>query len=108
MSGLVQLTAAQVRIQERICDRGYSLHRAIVTAGLRYPGDMPQSVFLALQAIAEGQELAVAMGQDTDPNFAADVDAVARLLESSQWSLHPDHGCVLTADIDQLETRPCP
>ncbi len=98
------LTAAQLRVQSRICAlSGPALHPAVVSAGLKYPADMAQGVFIALQAVAEAQERAVALGRDCVQGFDEEAAAVASALDASQWCLHPDHGCVLAVHLALLD-----
>lgn len=75
---------------------------------LANPGEMPQSVFLALQGIEEDMELAVAQGRDCIEGFDGIHGEVARLLEESPWTLHADHGCVRSADIAELDRQAAP
>ncbi|MBB3923716.1 hypothetical protein [Xanthomonas arboricola] len=89
------------RLHARVCERAAgALHPSVVAAGLKHPGDMAQAVFLALQAICEDQEMAVAQGRDCVPGFDAEVSAVSTLLDAAPWTMHPDYGCVLSAEVE--------
>lgn len=77
-------------------------------AWLMNPGEMPQSVFLALQRIEEDMERAVAEGRDCIEGFEGIHGEVARLLEASPWTLHPSHGCMLTAEMARIDRPASP
>ncbi|MGZ1522158.1 hypothetical protein [Xanthomonas citri] len=92
------------RLYERVCERaGGALHPTVVAAGLMHPRDMTQAVFLALQAICEDQEMAVAQGRDCVPGFDDEVAAVSALLDAAPWTMHPECGCVLSAYTEALD-----
>ena len=75
-----------------------------LTALIR-PEAMSQPVFQALQSMAESLDHAVAQGEDCSANFDAIHGEVARLLDASPWTMHPDYGCVLVADVEGLDRQ---
>lgn len=76
-----------------------------ILACLSRAEEMPKHVFLALQRCAESMELAAAQGHDCLEGFDAEHAEVIRLLDAAPWTLHPDHGCVLSADLNELERQ---
>lgn len=74
-----------------------------IVYGLEHPKQMAKYVFEALQSREEQMELTAALGQDCAVGFDEDRKEVNRLLEAAPWTLHPDYGCVLTAQITELE-----
>jgi hypothetical protein len=81
---------------------------AEILLAIRKPEEMPQPVFLALQALAESIDMAVARGEDCLPGFDDVQGEVERLLEASPWTMHADHGCVLAADVEELDREAAP
>ncbi len=81
-----------------------NLHRELVD-GLALPENMDKSVFEKLQALAESMDLAFAMGHDAVDGFDERHAEVARLLDAAPYRMHPDHGCVLNADVERLDAE---
>jgi hypothetical protein len=81
----------------------HELGEAEFLLALAEPESMSQPVFRALHDLAESLDMAVAKGQDCLPDFDATHAEVVRLLQSSPWTLHPDYGCVLAADVEELD-----
>lgn len=78
---------------------------AMIRGQLDAPATMTKSTFLAVQAVCEELALQVAMGTDAAAGFDARNEEIYRLLDASPWTLHPDYGCVLAADIDELDAE---
>jgi len=76
-----------------------------ILASLSRADEMPKHVFLALQRRVESMELAAAQGQDCLEGFDAEHAEVTRLLDAAPWTLHPDHGCVSAADLEELDRQ---
>jgi hypothetical protein len=101
--------ALTTKVAERLALFGaHELGEAEFLSALARPEQMPQAVFLALQALEESMEMDVAKGQDCLSGFDDLQGEVDRLLEASPWTMHPDHGCVLAADFDELEREAAP
>lgn len=81
----------------------HELGEAEFLSALVRPEQMPQPVFLALQSLAESMDTAVAKGEDCLPGFDGVHREVIRLLDAAPWTLHPDYGCVLSADVEELD-----
>jgi len=81
------------------------LDEATVLSSLLQPEGMSQQVFLALQRSAESMDMAAAQGHDCLAGFDAEAAEISRLLEASPWTLHPDHGCVLSTDVEELDRQ---
>lgn len=97
------------QVAERLALFGaHELGEAEFLVALARPEQMPQPVYLALQALGESLEMAVAKGEDCLPGFDGVHSEVARLLETSPWTMHPDHGCVLSADVEELDREAAP
>lgn len=62
--------------------------------------------FLTLQSNLERMQMAMACGEDAAPGFQAELAEVHRKMDASPWTLHPDHGCVLAADVAALDATP--
>jgi hypothetical protein len=86
----------------------HELGEAEILLALRQPGEMAQPVHLALQALAESIDMAAARGEDCMPCFDDVQGELERLLEASPWTMHPDHGCVLAADVEELDRQAAP
>ena len=84
------------------------LGEAEILSALTRPEAMPQQAFMALQTLMESMESDVAIGQDCLAGFDALHDEVARLMNVSPWTLHPDHGCVLAAAVEELDRAAAP
>lgn len=79
-----------------------------IRAGLENPAGMTKVVYLGLQEIAEKMALAAAKGEDAVDGFDEAATEVSRLQDLAPWTLHPDHGCVLRADVEELDRAPEP
>lgn len=66
--------------------------------------NMTKEEFVALQEELEQIELSFAQGQETDAIIER-ADKIEALMDSAPWTLHPDYGCVLKADIPNLDRR---
>lgn len=64
---------------------------------------MCEAMFMRLQALAEDMESDAARGQDGLPGFDERRQALTALLAACPWQMHPDYGCVRTADIERLD-----
>ncbi|CAN7525776.1 DNA cytosine methyltransferase [Pseudoxanthomonas sp. LjRoot168] len=78
---------------------------AKIRSQLDAPATMTKDTFLAVQAVCEDMAMQVAMGTDAAAGFDARNEEIYRLLEASPWTLHPDYGCVLASDIDELDAE---
>lgn len=76
---------------------------AEILASLEAPQGMSREVYLALQTIAEQMDLDVAKGQDCTAGFDQLQAEVDRVMNAAPWTLHPDYGCVLMAEVDELD-----
>lgn len=74
-----------------------------VHAGLENPATMSKAVYLGLQGLAEKMEMASAKGEDAEPGFDDAVAEVSRLQDLAPWTMHPDYGCVLRAEVEALD-----
>jgi hypothetical protein len=81
----------------------HELGEAEFLLALTRPASMSQPVFLALQDLAEFMGMAAAKGEDCLPGFDEIHNEVVRLQDSAPWTLHPDYGCVLAVDVDELD-----
>lgn len=70
-----------------------------LTKQLASPETLPKETFLRLQKFAEGLDMCVAMGQDCQDGFDEMHQHVNNLLDRSQWTMHPDYGCVLVSEV---------
>lgn len=82
---------------------GNALSEEAILTGLHTPVEMPQFVYLDLQALLEGLDLNVARGEDAIDGFDALHEEVHQLMSQAPWTLHPDHGCVLAEDVSRLD-----
>lgn len=62
-------------------------------------------LYLALQSKIESMGMDFAAGTDAYPGFDEEFKEVDRLMSSSPWTLHPDHGCVLSSEVEELDKR---
>jgi hypothetical protein len=60
--------------------------------------------YLALQCVLEQMDEQHATGR-TLPGHYEKVNAVHKIMEASPWTLHPDHGCVLSSDVEALDRK---
>lgn len=88
----------------RLPHRELNLHRELVD-GLGHPENMNKTVFEKLQALADSMDLAFAMGHDAVDGFDERHAEVMRLLDAAPYQMHPDHGCVLNADVARLDAE---
>jgi hypothetical protein len=63
---------------------------------------MTRERFLELQAKGESLEMDRAQGR-VGPFHYERVQQIASIMDTSPWTLHPDHGCILAAEIEALE-----
>lgn len=68
------------------------------------PPSMTKERFLELQSKAESLDMDHAQGRV--PPFHCDrVQQISALLDASPWTLHPDHGCILSSDAANFDRR---
>lgn len=97
----------------KIADMIRALRPGLTGAALTNPAAMSRDDYLALQELCERFEQDHAQGHDFLPAAGGieegekafrDVQkAVDQLMDAAPWTLHPDHGCVRTADVDLLD-----
>lgn len=97
----------------KIADMIRALRPGLTEAALTNPAAMSRDDYLALQELCERFEQDHAQGHDFLPAAGGieegekafrDVQkAVDQLMDAAPWTLHPDHGCVRTADVDLLD-----
>lgn len=93
-------------VAERLALFGaHELGEAAFLAALIRPDAMSQPVFQALQSMEESLDQAAARGEDCSANFDAIHGEVVRLLDASPWTLHPDYGCVLANDVEDMDRQ---
>jgi hypothetical protein len=68
------------------------------------PVEMDKDVYLKLQTQLERIDDEIAQGREL-PDYNTLTTEINRLMEASPWTLHPDHGCVLAADLPGLEAQ---
>jgi hypothetical protein len=68
------------------------------------PEDMDKDVYLKLQTQLERMGSEIAQGREL-PDHDLIMAEMERLMDASPWTLHPDHGCVLAADLPGLEAQ---
>lgn len=66
--------------------------RSEVDFGCTNPAQMDSLVFSRLQELSESLDTARARGEDCIPGFDELQTEVARLMDASPWTLHPDEG----------------
>lgn len=70
--------------------------------------DQPQAMtkerFLELQSAGESLDLDHAQGRDL-PGHYERVQQISELMDASPWTLHPDHGCILSSDVANLDRQ---
>lgn len=94
------------KVAERLALFGaHELGEAEFLTALIRPEAMSQPVYQALQSMAESLDQAVARGEDCSANFDATHREVANLLDAAPWTMHPDYGCVLAADVEDLNRQ---
>lgn len=76
---------------------------ADVLSSLEAPQGMSREVYLALQTVAEQMDPDVAKGQDCTAGFDQLQAEVDRVMNAAPWTLHPDYGFVLRAEVDELD-----
>lgn len=97
----------------KIADMIRALRPGLTGAALTNPAAMSRDDYLALQELCERFEQDHAQGHDFLPAAGGieegekafrDVQkAVDQLMDAAPWTLHPDHGCVRTSDVDLLD-----
>lgn len=93
-------------VAERLALFGaHELGEAEFLTALIRPGAMSQAVFQALQSMEESLDQAVGRGEDCSANFDAIHEEVVRLLDASPWTMHPDYGCVLADDVEEMDRQ---
>ncbi|GKS86984.1 hypothetical protein AVMA1855_22550 [Acidovorax sp. SUPP1855] len=58
--------------------------------------------YLELQAECEALDLAHAMGQDL-PGHYERREVIEELMNASQWTLHPDYGCIPKVEVEKRD-----
>lgn len=74
-----------------------------IMAGFSDPASMSQLLFQHLVAIGERLDLQFSKGEDCVEGFDELVAEVDRLTKAAPWQMHPDYGCVITADVERLD-----
>lgn len=85
----------------RLCAASRDQDAEATRRQLEVPALMTQATFLEVQKLCEAMELDVAKGQE-DPG-AIGLDDLDELLDAQPWTMHPDHGCVLKSDVNDLD-----
>lgn len=76
-----------------------------IESELAEPAKMSIHVYATAQHLAESMDQQVAAGQDCEEGFNERHQLLAEILDASPWTMHPDHGLVLKADIQSLDAK---
>lgn len=90
------------KLNVALIDTNFDAYRAYELGWHRGTG---KEDFLALQKEAEDLGLAHAKGQDM-PNDDLRMKVISEIMEASPWTLHPDYGCVLATEAEELDRLP--
>lgn len=60
--------------------------------------EITKKKYLMLQEEGESLEMDIAMGRDY-PETTQRLALISRMMDASQWVLHPDHGCILKSEL---------
>lgn len=76
-----------------------------IESELKEPAKMSIHVYATAQHLAESMDQQVAAGQDCEEGFNERHQLLAEILDASPWTMHPDHGLVLKADVGSLDAK---
>ena len=91
----------QVRHDDSLITKA-NLHVEHLCVEFGFSDEMSKNAFLALQEEAEALELAAAQGRDL-PSQLDRLKLIDETMSKVQWTLHPDHGCVLKSQVSELD-----